>query len=91
MDKIKNLLNLNNFKKIFMNLDKTDLKIMKRGLTFCFIITLFSVFLLSLYLFFTKNLFLYTFGLMIFKISTYIAVEFVICGIIVDAIKKYNF
>jgi hypothetical protein len=34
------------------------------------------------------NIFLYNLGLTIFRICTYIAVEFIICGIIVDKIKK---
>ena len=85
MDKIKNILKLNYLKNLLTNLDKTDLKIMKFGLKICFSILLFSVLILSFYLTASHNFFLYELGL---KISTYIAVEFVICGIVVDTIKK---
>ena len=88
MDKIKNILKLNYLKNLLTNLDKTDLKIMKFGLKICFSILLFSVLILSFYLTASHNFFLYELGLTIFKISTYIAVEFVICGIVVDTIKK---
>ncbi len=88
MDKIKNILKLNYLKNLLTNLDKNDLKIMKFGLKICFSILLFSVLILSFYLTASHNFFLYELGLTIFKISTYIAVEFVICGIVVDTIKK---
>ena len=79
MDKIKNLFN---------NLDKTDLKIMKIGIKCCFGILLVAIILLSSYLFFVHNFFLYELGLAIFKLSAYIAVEFIVCGIVADKIKK---
>lgn len=79
MNKIKNLIN---------NLDKTDLKIMKSGLKLCFFVLLISVLLLVFYLNYSHNFFLYELGLLILKISCYIAVEFIVCGIIVDTIKK---
>lgn len=88
MDKIKNIIKLNYLKDLLANLDKTDLKIMKYGLKICFGILLFSVMLLSFYLTATHNVFLYELGITIFRVSTYIAVEFVVCGIVVDTIKK---
>ena len=88
MDKIKNILKFNYLKNLLTNLDKTDLKIMRLGLKICFGILFFSVLVLTYYLKATHNFFLYELGLTIFKVSTYIAVEFVICGIIVDTIKK---
>lgn len=80
MDKIKNIIKLNYLKDLLANLDKTDLKIMKYGLKICFGILLFSVMLLSFYLTATHNVFLYELGITIFRVSTYIAVEFVVCG-----------
>lgn len=74
-------------KTLFENLDKTDLKIMKIGIKFCFYILMFSIFLLSIYLF-VHNIFLYNLGLAIFKLSTYFAIEFIICGIVADIVKK---
>ncbi len=88
MDKIKNIVKLKYLKELLTNLDKTGLKIMKYGLKICLGILLFSVMLLSFYLNATHNVFLYQLGMIIFRISTYIAVEFVVCGIVVDTIKK---
>lgn len=79
---------MNKIKELINNLDKTDLKIMKSGLKLCFFVLLFSVLLLVFYLNYSHSFFLYELGLLIFKISCYIAVEFIVCGIIVDTIKK---
>lgn len=88
MEKIKEIIKLNYLKELLTNLDKTDLKIMEFGLKICLGILLFSVMLLSFYLNASHNVFLYELGITIFRISTYIAVEFVVCGIVVDTIKK---
>ena len=77
-----------NFKELFNNLDKTDLKIMKNGIKFCLVLLLFSVLLLSIYLSSVHTIFLYDLGLSLFKLSTYFAVEFIVCGIVTDTIKK---
>lgn len=74
-------------KSLFNELDLIDLKIMKIGFKVCFVISLFSVFLLTNYLF-SNNIFLYDLGLTIFKLSTYIFVEFIVCGVVVDKVKK---
>lgn len=79
MDKIKN---------IFKNLDKTDLKIMKIGLKVSLGFLLISIILLCIYLLFVHNIFLYNLGLSVFKLSNYMAVEFIICGIVVDMVIK---
>ena len=79
MDKIKN---------IFNNLDKTDLKIMKTGLRVSFGILLVATILLCIYLLFVHNIFLYNLGLSVFRLSTYIAVEFIVCGVVADLIMK---
>ena len=79
---------MNNIKNLFNNLDKLDLKIMKTGLKFCFLVLIFSVFLLYMYLNVLHSIFLFNLAIAIFKLSTYIAIEFVICGIVVDTIKK---
>lgn len=79
MEKIKNL---------FKDIDELDLKIMKNGLKFSFIILIISSIILVFYLCFRNNIFLYTLGLLLFKTSTYFAIEFIICGVIVDSIKK---
>ena len=88
MEKIKEIINLNYLKDLITKLDKTDLKIMKYGLKACFAVLIFSVILLLFYLNFTNKILLYELGINIFRVSTYIAVEFIICGIVVDRIKK---
>lgn len=88
MEKIKEIVKLNYLKELLTNLDKKALKIMKFGLKICLGIMLFSIMLLSFYLNTSHNVFLYELGITIFRISTYIAVEFVVCGIVVDTIKK---
>ena len=75
-------------KTLFDNLDKTDLKIMKIGIKICFVISAISIILLSIYLIFAHSIFLYNLGLSIFRLSTYFAVEFIICGIVADVVKK---
>lgn len=77
-----------NCKNLFDNLDKTDLKIMKTGIKFCFIFLIFSVFILVIYLTSIHTIFLYDLGISFFRLSTYFAVEFIVCGIVVDTIKK---
>ena len=76
------------FKNLFNNLDKTDLKIMKIGMKFCFVILMLSITLLALYLLFIHKIFLFDFGLALFRLSTYFAIEFIICGIVADMVKK---
>ena len=78
---------MKSLKTLFYNLDKTDLKIMKIGIKICFIILLVSAFILSLYIY-SHNFFLYNFGITILKLSTYFSIEFIICGIVADKIKK---
>lgn len=73
---------------LFKHLDKLDLKIMKIGLKICLLIAIFSVLLLLVYLIHIHTPFLYNLGISIFRLSTYFAIEFIICGTIADAIKK---
>lgn len=76
------------FKNLFFNLDKTDLKIMKIGIKICFGISLVAILILSFYLFTVHSFFLYELGLTILKLSSYFLVEFIICGIVADMVKK---
>ncbi len=76
-------------KKLINNLDKLDLKIMKKGLLFCFAITCISIAILTSYLF-VHNLFLFELGFTILKLSLYFSVDFVVCGVVVDSIKKQS-
>lgn len=77
-------------KKIFLelkNLDKLTYKIMGYGLIFSSIITFIAVSILILYIFLGINFF-YHLGIALIKSSFYIGTQFIICGIIVDSIKK---
>ncbi len=79
---------MNKIKDFFKNIDELDLKIMRKGLNFSFIILTASIIILAFYLIFNKYLFLYNLGLSLFKISTYFGSEFIVCGVVVDFIKK---
>lgn len=73
---------------VFKNLDKLTYKIMKNGLKFCFILCLISLFLLLFYDFKLQSPILFEIGLSLFKLSTIFGIEFVVCGIVADNIKK---
>lgn len=75
---------INNFK----SLDKITYKIMKYGLTFCFAVCISSVLILFTYDFAFPSPFMYYIGINLFKLSLIFGIEFVICGFIVDGIKK---
>ncbi len=70
------------------NLDKLTYKIMKYGLKICFGICILSILVLLTYetISFSPNL--YYIGLSLFKLSLIFSIEFIICGIVVDSIKK---
>ena len=70
-------------------LDKDTYKIMKYGFLFSTFISLIAVGILLSYIFLGVNLF-YHLGILLIKSSFIIAVEFIICGIIVDFIRKYQ-
>ena len=73
---------------IFKELDKLTSKIMKYGLKFCFVICILSVLILVTYNLFILSPFLYYIGISLFRLSIIFAIEFVICGLVVDGIKK---
>ena len=78
--------------KLFLelkNLDKETFKIIKYGILFCTCIALFAVAVLLTYIFW-GSIFFYHLGLTLIKSSFTFAVEFIICGIVVDFIKKHN-
>lgn len=75
---------IDNFKRI----DSKISKIMKYGLTFCFILSIFSCLLLITYLHFSADLLLFDIGINLFKFSLTLAVEFIICGYAVDIILR---
>ena len=73
-------------KELFINLNKTDLKIMKYGITFSLMISIIGALLLSYNLIFVHTILLHKIGLSIVRLSFYFIVEFIVCGIIVDKI-----
>lgn len=73
---------------IFKNLDIITSKIMKKGLSFCFILCIISLFLLLFYDFKMQSPFIYDIGLALFKLSIYFGIEFIVCGVVTDSIKK---
>lgn len=75
---------ISNFKK----LDSLTYKIMKKGLTFCFFVSIIATAILVVYNLTLYSPTLYYIGLSIFKLSCIFSVEFIICGLIVDSIKK---
>lgn len=78
---------MNNFFGGLKNLDGNTYKIMKYGLLFSGLVCLTAVCILLIYIFLGIN-FLYHLGLSLIKSSFTFAVEFIICGIIVDFIKN---
>ena len=77
---------INNLK----NINKDVLKIMKHGLIISFIICIIAATILFTYLFFYHSNFMFLLGFYTFKLGLIIAVEFIICGMAVDAIKNYG-
>ena len=72
----------------YKNLDKSTYKILYKGLEFCFLLGLVSALILFSYMLFFKTPFLYYIGINLFKLSLVFSVEFIICGFVVDNIKK---
>jgi len=69
------------------NLDEDTFKIMRYGLLFCGCLALIATAILLTYIFIGSNFF-YHLGLTLMKSSFTFAVEFVVCGIVVDFIRK---
>ena len=79
------------FKKLldnFKNLDKKTSKIMNYGLKFCFGICIIDVFILFTYVCDFASPFIYHLGINLFRLSLIFGIEFVVCGFVVDGIKK---
>lgn len=81
---------LKSFIKSYKNLEKNTYKLMKKGLVFCFFISLISTAILAYYILFNNSPFLFEIGIAIFRLSLVFSLEFVVCGIVVDNIKKKN-
>ena len=79
---------IKNFINTYKSLDSKTLKILRNGLKFSFIICLLSIFILLTYIFFFTFPTLYYIGLLMFQLSLSFAIEFIICAVVVDSIKK---
>ena len=77
-------------RSLFKNVNKQILKLMKCGLQFSFLICIIATAILCTYLLFYHDSFLYSLGLTSFKLGIIIGIEFIICGLSVDAIKNYG-
>ena len=79
---IKNLINS------FKSFDKVTHRILKYGLEFCFALSMISVIILLTYNLIFATPSLYYIGISLFKLSLVFGIEFIICSIVVDSIKK---
>lgn len=79
---LKNI--LNNFR----NLEIITYKIMKKGIKYCFILCIISCIVLLTYQNLLTSPNIYYIGLALFKLSIYFMVDFIVCGFVVDNIKK---
>ena len=74
--------------EIFKNLDSKTIKIIKNGLKFCTVICAIALAILLMYTFTNTSPIIYEIGIILFKTSLLFSVEFLICGIVVDSLKK---
>lgn len=72
----------------FKNLDKKTFRIMNYGLKFCFAICLIAILILFTYICDFASPFIYYLGINLFRLSLIFGIEFIICGLVVDSIKK---
>lgn len=72
----------------FKNLEKLTYKIMQNGFKFCFILCMISISILFTYELAFATPFLYHIGISLFRLSLIFGTEFIICGFVVDGIKK---
>lgn len=76
--------------KSLKNLDKKIMKILKYGLSFCFVVLVLSALILVTYLFFIHSDFIFQIGLLTFQIGLCFIAEFFASAIAVDTISKHN-
>ena len=73
----------------FEKLEKVTSKIMHNGFLFCFIFPIFSAFILFTYKYFSLSPTIYYIGIALIKLCFYLFIDFIICGFVVDNIKKH--
>ena len=79
---------LNIIKNSYKNLDKLAKVIMKQGSRFCSIVGVISLIILVTYNFSFTIPVLFSIGFILLRLSFIFGIEFVICGFVVDGIKK---
>ena len=78
----------NKINNIINNLDFKTKVIIKNGFKFCTFLCAISLFLLVTYIFWFSIPLVFNIGIMIFEMSLLFSVEFLVCGIVVDSLKK---
>ena len=78
----------NKINDIINNLDFKTKVIIKNGVKFCTLLCAISLFLLVTYIFWFSIPLVFNIGIMIFEMSLLFSVEFLVCGIVVDSLKK---
>lgn len=71
----------------YKNFEKITNYIIKSGLSFCLFLCLVSILILCTYLI-SKVPLTYYIGISMFRLSIIFSIEFIICGFVVDGIKK---
>ena len=79
---------IDKMKYTFDNLEQQTKKIIKAGVKFCFILCIISLIILLTYDFAIDSPQLFDIGIALFKMSSLFSIEFLICGIVVDSLKK---
>ena len=78
----------NKINDIINNLDFKTKVIIKNGFKFCTFLCAISLFFLVTYIFWFSIPLVFNIGIMIFEMSLLFSVEFLVCGIVVDSLKK---
>ena len=78
----------NKIKDIINSLDFKTKMIIKNGFKFCIFLCVISLSLLVTYIFWVSIPLVFNVGIMLFQMSLLFSVEFLICGIVVDSLKK---
>lgn len=79
---------INYFVNLFHSFDIITYKILKYGLLFCLTLGIISASFLLTYNFLFSSPFLFNLGMFIFQIGFIFSVEFIICSVVIDKLKK---
>lgn len=71
-------------------LDDSILKLIKKGISFAFIVCIIASIFLSFYIFFYSKTYIFLMGFNLFKTGIIIMLEFIIVGIIFDKVYIKN-